>query len=120
MYISDLKNFQKLQDLPVAGFDDFFVSSMIKGAENLSLYSNIAKRARLVMSYPQLKIIGHEVANCKWSNQSKRVFWTACCVAFFGSFRMGELLSPNETSYSTETLTWDCVRLSLPSQQYYR
>jgi hypothetical protein len=26
MYISNLKNFQKLQDLPVAGFDDFFVS----------------------------------------------------------------------------------------------
>jgi hypothetical protein len=83
---------------------------MIKGAENLTLYSNIAKRARLVMSYPLLKIIGHEVGNCKWSNQSKRVFWTAFCVAFFGSFRMGELLSPNETSYSTETLTWDCVR----------
>jgi hypothetical protein len=114
MYISDLNSFQKLQDLPVAGFDDFFVSAMLKGAENLSLYNNIAKRARLVMSYPLLKIIGHEIANCNWSIQSKRVFWSACCIAFFGSFRMGELLSPNEASYNTETLTWDCVKFVSP------
>jgi hypothetical protein len=49
MYISDLKNIQKQKDLSVVGFDDFFVNSVIKGAENLSLYNNIVKRARLAM-----------------------------------------------------------------------
>jgi hypothetical protein len=110
VYLSDLKNFQKLEDLPVSNFDDFFVTSMIKGAENLSLYESLAKRTRLAMSYPLLKIIGHEIANSNWTTYSKKVFWTACCVAFFGSFRMGELLSQEETTYNTETLSWDCVK----------
>ncbi len=83
---------------------------MIKGAENLSLYESLAKRARLAMSYPLLKIIGHEIANSSWTTYGKKVFWTACCVAFFGSFRMGELLSQEETTYNTETLSWDCVK----------
>jgi hypothetical protein len=110
MYLSDLKNFHKLEDRPTSNFDDFFVSSMIKGAENLSLYEVLAKRARLAMSYPLLKLIGHEIANSNWSTHSKKVVWTACCVAFFGSFRMGELLSQDETKYNTETLTWNCIQ----------
>jgi hypothetical protein len=110
VYLSDLKNFQKLEDLPTSNFEDFFVSSMIKGAESLSLYDSLAKRVRLAMSYPLLKIIGHEIANSNWTTHSKKVFWTACCVAFFGSFRMGELLSQEETKYNTEALTWDCVK----------
>ncbi len=86
---------------------------MIKGAENLSLYSNITKHAKLVMTLPLLKILGHEIATSNWSTDSKRVFWSACCVAFFGSFRMCEILSKSESSYSTETLTWDWVNLSV-------
>jgi hypothetical protein len=88
---------------------------MLKGADNLSLYSNITKHAKLVMTLPLLKILGHEIATSSWSTDSKRVFWAACCVAFFGSFRMGEILADNENSYSTETLTWDCVNLSVPN-----
>jgi hypothetical protein len=94
---------------------DFFIKSMIKGAENLSLYSNITKHAKLVMTLPRLKILGHEIATSNWSTDSKRVFWAACCVAFFGSFRMGEILSNNKNTYSTETLTWDFVNLSVPN-----
>jgi hypothetical protein len=82
---------------------------MLRGAENLSLYTNLSKQARLVMLFPLLKILGHEIASSNWSEVSKRVFWGACCIAFFGSFRMGELLSHDEHSYSAETLTWDCI-----------
>jgi hypothetical protein len=108
-YLSDLKNFHLLGDMSTKHFDDFFLSSMLRGAENLSLYTNLTKQARLVMSFPLLKILGHEIASSSWSEVSKRVFWGACCIAFFGSFRMGELLSNNEHSYSAETLTWDCI-----------
>ncbi len=108
-YLSDLKNFHLLRGLPTKHFDDFFLASMIRGAENMSLYANLTKQARLVMSFPLLKILGHEIATSNWSDESKRVFWGACCIAFFGSFRMGELLSNDEHQYSAETLTWNCV-----------
>jgi hypothetical protein len=108
-YLSDLKNFHLLRGLPTKHFDDFFLASMIRGAENLSLYTSLTKPARLVMSFPLLKILGHEIATSNWSVESKRVFWGACCIAFFGSFRMGELLTNDEHQFSVETLTWDCV-----------
>jgi hypothetical protein len=36
-YLSDLKNFHLLRGLPTKHFDDFFLASMIRGAENLSI-----------------------------------------------------------------------------------
>jgi hypothetical protein len=115
LYVSDLKSLHKLKDLETNCFEDFFVTSMIKGAENLLMYSSIVKRSRLAMSFPLLKIIGHEIASSNWSNNSKRVIWSAACVAFFGSFRMGELLSPEENSFNSETLTWDCINFDSDS-----
>jgi hypothetical protein len=84
---------------------------MIKGAKNLKLYSNIFKPAKFVMTFPLLKILGHEIANSGWSEESKTVVWAACCVAFFGSFRLGKIL-PGNTTKSQETLTWDRVHFS--------
>jgi hypothetical protein len=115
LYLSDLKTGHKLRDLNTENFSDFFLNSMLKGAENLALYKGITKHAGLVMTFPLLKILGHAIAVSDWSTDSKRVYWTACCVAFFGSFRMGELLSTNEHSFDTETLTWDCVNFTSES-----
>jgi hypothetical protein len=81
---------------------------MLKGAKNISLYSNICKPAKFVMSYPLLKLIGHEIAISHWSNETKTIFWAACCLAFFGSFRLGEILPKNDKT-SPETLTWSNV-----------
>jgi hypothetical protein len=64
------------------------------------------------MTFPLLKILGHEIAVCDWPTNSKRVVWAASCVAFFGSFRMGELLANKENCVETETLTWDCVNFT--------
>ena len=44
MYISDLKNIHKLKDLDCNNFEDFFINSMLKGAENLAMYDNITKK----------------------------------------------------------------------------
>jgi hypothetical protein len=112
LYISDLKIAHNLRDLDPKIFSDFFTKSMLKGAENMSLYSNISKHAKLVMTLPLLKLIGHEIATSNWKTDSKKVFWAACCLAFFGSFRMGEILSNSESSFSTETLTWNQVNFS--------
>ncbi len=40
------------------------------------------------------------------------LFWAACCVAFFGSFRMSEILPCGLPPYSFETLTWDRVNFT--------
>jgi hypothetical protein len=109
IYLSDLKH--KLRGIDVKHFDDFITRAMIKGAANLSLYSDIAKKSKFVMTFPLLKLLGREIASQSWSDNSKRVLWTASCLAFIGSFRLGEILSPRDNSYDPETLTWSNVQI---------
>ena len=52
-----------------------------------------------VMTIELLRILGHEIALADWSSDSKRVFWSACCTLFFGSFLIGEILSSSEKSF---------------------
>jgi hypothetical protein len=111
VYLSDIKLAHKLRNQPCSFEDDFFISAMIKGAKNLNLYSSIFKPAKFVMTFPLLKILGHEIANSEWTKDSKTVVWAACCVAFFGSFRLGEIL-PDEKNSPQENLTWDRVHFS--------
>ena len=58
-----------------------------------------------------LKLLGHEIAKQAWTAHSKQIFWTAACLAFFGSCRMGELLA-DELKYDPfNTLLWKDVKL---------
>ena len=112
VYLSDFKLAHKLRNLPTHFENDFFIKLMLKGAKNLSLYNDICKPAKFVMSYHLLMILGHEIAKSNWETDSKNVFWTACCVAFFGSFRLGEILSTHEEGGKVETLKWNQVQFT--------
>jgi hypothetical protein len=111
VYLSDFRMAHKIRNLEAKFENDYFINAMIKGARNISLYSTISKRSRFVMTFPLLKLLGHEIATSDWSQDSKAVFWTACCVAFFGSFRLGEIL-PRSNEQEPETLTWNQIKFS--------
>jgi hypothetical protein len=81
---------------------------MLKGAKNLEFYSNITKEARKALSFPLLKVLSHEISLTNWSDNKKQVIWTAMSVAFFGSFRLGELLTSFRMTFNeAETLLWE-------------
>lgn len=62
------------------------------------------------MTLPLLKLIGHQIAISDWTPDSKQVIWTCLLIAFFGSLRMGEILSIDENEFNKfETLLWDDV-----------
>ncbi len=61
------------------------------------------------MTLSCLKILGHEVATSDWPVVYKSVFWAACTLAFFGSFRISEILCPAHDSFSEDTLVWSDV-----------
>ena len=80
---------------------------MIKGAENLEFYKEMAKGTRRVMTFPLLKLLGHQIAKSSWEDNSKQVFWAAATLAFYGSFRFGELLGAERGRYNpSEILLW--------------
>jgi len=94
-----LKLVHELKNLDTSGCDNNLVKLTIRGAENLGIYSEKAVRKRNVITLPILKLIGHEIAAQNWNSLNKQIVWTACCLAFFGSLRMGEILFNCEKSF---------------------
>ena len=95
-YLSSLKTIHSLNNLDSSGFNNFVLNNILRGKENMELYSDVVKETRKVMTLPLLKILGNEIAKVDWEDNSKQVVWSVFTLAFFGSFRMGELLSPQE------------------------
>jgi hypothetical protein len=68
-----------------------------------------------MITLPMLKLIGHEIAKSDGTKNLKQVLWSACVTAFFGSFRLSEILSKREWNYNeTETLLWSNVKFTGP------
>jgi hypothetical protein len=106
-YISSLNFYQKLRGWDATLGTGFVSKTMLKGIKNLEFYRELTKPARKAMTMPVLKLLSHQVAVSNWEKTCKQVYWTAFSVAFFGSFRFGELLSVAATSFnSSETLLW--------------
>jgi len=109
VYISDLKLSHQLRSTDTSAFDDFFIKKMLKGADHLRMYELIKNKSKLVMTFQMLKILGHKISKSDWTEEKKRLFWTASCLAYFGSFRMGEILSTDKKG-SFENLKWSDVK----------
>ncbi len=82
---------------------------MLKGAKNIASYKATTKKPKLIMTLSCLKILGDEIASTDWTTICKAVCWTACTLAFFGSFRISEILCPADKVYSADTLVWSDV-----------
>ena len=88
-YLASLKCIHGLNKMSIDGFDSYLVKTLIQEKENLELYTTEVKGTRKVMTLHLLKILGHEIAKTKWSENSKQVVWTAATLAFFREFQGG-------------------------------
>jgi hypothetical protein len=94
----------------------FQTKTLLKGAKNLEFYKQSNKTIRRAVTYPLLKVLCHQIALSQWNKFNKQVFWTALSVAFFGSMRFGELLSPRSDAFNPfETLLWGDIKLNSSS-----
>lgn len=109
-YLSSLKIVHDLNNFNFVG-NNALVYAMIRGAENLEMYKNSEKPSRKVMTLPLLKLIGHYIAKSAWCADSKKTVWCACVIAFFGAFRLGEILPKSQFDcIDMETLLWSDVK----------
>lgn len=110
-YLSSLATIHKIRGIENREFENILVKAVLKGAENLRQLSEDHKQARVVMSYQLLKLLGHEMAVAPWSIHRKQLMWTAASIAFFGTLRLGEILSKSESSFDpTAVLRWKDVK----------
>jgi len=110
-YISSLAMLHKLKGFTNVDLQDDIVNMMLRGADNLILAAGIQPHNnRRAMTLPLLRHFGHRLNTSGWHPTTKQCFWTAGLIAFFGTVRMGELLSPTEKHADpTTTLTWEDV-----------
>lgn len=107
-YISSLSYIHKLNSVS-HNFDSEIVKVALRGAENLQFYKTIIPKCKKAFTLPLLKILSHNLANSAYSKFDKQVLWTAFSIAFFGSFRFGELLPENNNFIEVETLCWNDI-----------
>jgi hypothetical protein len=111
-YLSAIKTTHKLRNMD-CDTSNYLIQSLLKGAENLSLYSQIVAGSRKVMTLQLLKLLGHQLTLTDWTTNSKKVIWAACVLAFFGSFRFGEILAKETDKFNPmETLLWSDVNFT--------
>ena len=109
-YLHSLVIAHKLKNLDHSHCSSFINKRILIGMENLEFYIERNKKTRKVMTLPLLKLAGSEIAKSNWSQDSKQVIWSILTTSFFGSFRLGEILSKNEFSFNKwETLLWEDV-----------
>jgi len=108
-YISDLTTIHKIKNLDSHSCTSFFIKTALRGAENMELYKNISKQCKSTMDFNLLKILGSEIAKSSMSAFDEQIYWVACTLAFWGSFRMGELLENTQDEISAECMSWSDI-----------
>ena len=64
----------------------------------------VAKATHRPISIPFVRLLGHAVSkHWKGRKEDGWTFWTICKIAFWGSFRVGELLTEGATTYSPKS-----------------
>jgi len=111
-YVASLSSVHQLFGFEGNVFTSLTTKALLRGSNNLSNTLHSPQHTRKVFTIYILRLLGHAISTQSWEEQSKKVFWTCSCVAFFGSFRIGELLASKEKGYDlSTTLLWKNIRL---------
>jgi hypothetical protein len=115
VYLGALKNLYQLRNEWAAGKGELLEKSLLKGLENIRGQTNRKRKARktIPVSLKILENIKRGLRLQNWAQGSKICVWAACLVAFWGVFRLGELLPKSELKFDkTSDLLWSDVRIS--------
>ena len=108
-YLSGLKMLHVHRFGSAAQFEVPLVKRVIRGLKNKEAVSFEPRDHRLAMSFDALKILGNMISSLNWPKNDRIIIWSACLLAFWGSFRLGEILSLTARSPSDHTLLWDAI-----------
>ena len=110
-YINHLSSIQKLLGFKKINTKKFNIKTLLKGFKNGENLNQKKQKNRETIDFSTLHKIKKEIFNSNKSKIQKRCLWAASSIAFFGCFRMGELLPKLE--FKTDTnfdLLWNDVK----------
>jgi hypothetical protein len=82
-YLSSLNQLHQLLGFPNLHIrSDFLVQTLLKGSEHARFYHQNPTSTRRTVSFPILKLLGHQISISPWSLNSQLTVWTTALVAF--------------------------------------
>lgn len=111
-YLSSLHSIETLLGFKTPPFiSDAVVAGILRGTHNLQESHLQPKPPTHPITFDILKLIGHFLFLSERNDLIKETVWTVCLVCFFGSMRLGEVLSPSHQFFdATNTLIWGSVK----------
>ena len=110
-YKSGLRKLHEINAECSQNLDDPRVNNVMQGIHNDCLVNSKVKYHRCVVTWEIMILLGHEIAKSDMSPWDKQVIWTLFLFAYFGSRRMGELISTTKKKFDPmTTVTWDKVK----------
>ncbi len=86
---------------------------LLKGYDNLSRKISVAKLTTTPVDLEILNDIRRGIREMGWAKGSETAVWTACLVAFWGAFRLAEILPKKENTFDRfSDLLWQDVTYS--------
>ena len=113
-YLSAIKFLHKLKNLkPIYSLDDPLISLTLNGIKNHQKVHTMGNSLRRrVITFPVLKLLGHEIFMSDLSKHDKLLVWSVSTLAFFTCCRLGELIfQQTDTFDKTSNFLWKNVRI---------
>ena len=112
-YLQSLSKIQQLKGGPRICLNKIpLLQDFLAGVRNVPRLPH--KNVKKTVSFPLLEILGQMAGRDETKTTFEKLrFWTVCLWSFFGSFRIGELLSEKKRSFDPyRTLLWKDVELT--------
>ena len=98
-YIHHLSSIQKLFGFSGIDLKNMSTKILLTGAKNKFSKSQKVRKIKDPITLKYLSEIRQKIFNSDLNKYDKTVFWTVCTTAFFGCFRMGELLTDEQKHF---------------------
>ena len=86
--------------------------TLLKGYENAKFYHNKKPKTRKAITFHLLKKLKNKTRSFFSNKLISKTFWCICSLAFFGCFRLGEILTKNKNSFDPASdLLWKDVKI---------
>ena len=86
--------------------------TLLKGYENARFYHNKKPKTRKAITFHLLQELKNKTRSFFSNKLISKTFWCICSLAFFGCFRLGEILTKNKNSFDPASdLLWKDVKI---------
>jgi len=106
MYISAINRIEKLTN------NESALKNLLKGCKNMDSKNKKKQKKFKSLNFQMLKLIKNKLKKSILRKTDRKSIWTACVLAFWGCFRLGEILGKKKGSFDKYSdLLWKDVNI---------